>query len=141
MTSPLSRELRLYSPHHVLIATAIGGPFAGAFLVSANYRQLAEPRASNTAIAVGVFATASLLIIGWFLPANSLGPVVVVAYAFAAQALATKLQGQAVAAHTSSGGLTQSRWRAAGIGAVSLAGMVLFIALAALVVPEDWLSK
>ncbi len=141
MTSRLAPEFRFYSPHHVLIATAVGGPLAGAFIVAANSGNLGKRRASNTAIVVGVLVTGLLMLIAWFMPPNWFGPVVVAAYALAAQALAVRLQGQALAVHMSSGGRMQSRWRAAGVGAASLVTILLVILLAALVLPGDWLPR
>ena len=51
----------LYSPAQVVLATFLGTPFAGMYLLSANRRRLGHARLATTTLLVGVVATAVLV--------------------------------------------------------------------------------
>ncbi len=140
MVNPLTDSTpRLFAPSHATTATAIGGPLAGAVVMAANYRKLARPSASVSAILSGALASATLVIMAWKMPPHSSGLFVVALYTGGLHVLARWLQGSAFDAHIAAGGTAHSAWRAAGVGLGCLALTFLAVALALFTVPPSWL--
>jgi len=109
----------MYSAGQVALATFFGGPLGGAWLMALNYKRLAEPGKARIAVLLGVLAVAALIAIGFAAGPDSLlwlmlAPIVVTSW------LAKELQGAAYDRHVAVGGSRGSRWRAAGLGVVSL---------------------
>lgn len=122
---------KLYNERAILIATFVGGPLAGGYLLSRNFGALNEPaKASRTwIISIGVL----LLLAGSsFLPAADKIPAVVYSFAccMTAHFAAKKFQGSSIALHQTNGGSFYGTWRAVRVGLLSCLLMVaLFFGL------------
>ncbi|HEX3474977.1 MAG TPA: hypothetical protein VHT91_08040 [Kofleriaceae bacterium] len=120
----------MYSAGQVTLATFLGGPLGGAWLIGLNYKRLGEPAKARTAIGLGVLAMAALIAIGL-----ATGGMFTLVLAFipilALNMLASSLQGDAYDRHVSAGGSRGSSWRAAGLGVASLA--IYFAAIASVI--------
>jgi hypothetical protein len=137
------KDIKLYTTGWVGFATYVGGPLAGAFLMSKNFKELGqEDHAANT-LKIGVVAT--LLIFGGLvlvpeavldkLP-NSLLPIVYTAviYKFMVQ-----YQEKDIEKHLKEKGAKQSGWKATGIAILALLiSMAYFFGLF-MILPESML--
>jgi len=118
-----TREIRLYTPQHVGVATLLGGPLAGCLLMATNYRRMGKSDAATVSVLFGLLAGVALAVIGITMPSvlSGFGPIVCIASIIVMRTLAQNTQGSAVEAHTRRGGKTDSAWNATGIGVVVLA--------------------
>jgi hypothetical protein len=122
----------LYSADQVGIATFLGGPIGGGWLIARNYKRLGQVGAAWTTMIATVVATAALLAIAFFgpqLPPIGLGVMGVVGMI----AIARGTQGSMLAHHASVGGRKGSSWIALATGLVSIVitlGVVVGIAFA-----------
>lgn len=131
----------MYSAGQVTLATFLGGPLGGGWLMALNYKRLGEPAKMRRAIGFSVLAMAAVIAMGFVLGnqaawALALVPILVM------RELAKALQGAAYSRHVAAGGSRGSSWRAAGLGAVSLviySGAIFGVLVIDLVVhrPED----
>ncbi len=134
------RTIKLYSPDGVGIAAFIGSLPAGAILLASNYRKLRDPAAARKTLWYGLLGTVGLLLFAilvrqWSTHWTNVGLEVGITVSM--YHLAKQLQGAAYEEHIRHGGLRASNWRAAGIGVVSLLGllMTLFAGGLFLVIP------
>jgi len=111
---------RLYSPQHVGIASIIGGPGAGAVVLSLNYQKLGNSRGAVASLTLGILAVLALALVGLALPDDFRLGGIGVGLAVAMLYVAKGLQGQAYEAHLAVGGRKASGWRAAGIGVIAM---------------------
>ena len=139
MTAPSVSHSPLFSPSQATLATAFGGPLAGAVVMAVNYRHLARPRAGAITLFVGVTATATLLVIGSYLPTDASSLLIVLPYVALAHLTAERLQGNAFRTHRSAGGITYSAWRSVGVGLLSFVAIGIALLALFLVVPDRWL--
>ena len=136
---PIEEELpepteKLYNAKAVAACAFVGGPLGAAYLLPKNYFSIGEEEAGRKAILWGIAATALLLLLmllpqvtdklpTYLLPAIESG---------ACYWLAQRLQTAYVEEHVGLKGKLQSRWRAAGVGLVSV---VLTIVMAVALLP------
>src|SRR6185503_9708713 len=120
-----ARPVKLYTPNQVALASFIGAPLGGFWLIAANYRVLGKDSARMKAIATGVLSTVAILSLGLVLPENFPRVVVPAAYTFGMKQLAIALQGIDIANLTTSG--KHSTWRAAGVGFLCFIGMMAVV--------------
>lgn len=113
----------LWTPNHVALATFLGTPLAGGFLLSRSLRKLGRGGQAWGVIAGSVVATAALVAIGMAIPGKGGTFGLPVASVIGMRTWAQSALGPALAEHQKAGGRTSSGWAAAGIG---LAGLVLF---------------
>ena len=117
----------LYSPGAVGLATFVGAPVAGAAIMAMNYRRLGRPAAAAKAVLWGVLGTAALIALGFALSNQAPGlPLAFVPVVIMLQ-LARSLQGEAFSQLKTDGGKVASLWKAFGIGAASLVGVLAII--------------
>jgi hypothetical protein len=109
----------MYSPRQVALATFLGGPLGGGWLMAVNYKRLGEPAKMRRAIVLSVLAMAAVIAIGFVL-GNGAAWVLALLPVFAMREVASALQGAAYLRHVEAGGSRGSSWRAAGLGGVSL---------------------
>lgn len=112
---------KLYNERAILIATFVGGPLAGGYLLARNFGTFNEPaKAGKTwIVTIGVM----LLLAGSaFVPAADAIPGVVYSLLFCCTAhfAARKYQGSSIALHQTNGGEFYSTWRAVLTGLVFL---------------------
>jgi hypothetical protein len=107
----------------VSVAAFIGGPFAGCWLLGANYGVLGRPAARRQAIVWGAVATVALLVLAVVLPKNFPNIVLPVAYTSTLYSFANGRQGKDYEARVAAVG-RQSHWKVVG---VALASMILLL--------------
>jgi hypothetical protein len=113
---------KLYTPGHVMLATFLGTPAAGLYLVWANRRRLGDAGGATEALIVGAVGTAMLFAAGFALP-EAAGRVLPIAALFAAGQYARRDAGR-LDAHARRGGQKESGWKAAGVGALGFLAVV-----------------
>lgn len=132
-------SFKLHSPGDAVLATFLGGPFAGCIVLAINYFKLRRALAGWQAILLGLIGTILLVGIGLKLPAHSpsfLGGVIGLV---AMIILANALQGSIYKNHLREGGEKASGWIAAGIGVGSI--LVVFAGVVAwFVVDYEYLT-
>jgi len=141
MATQAGSRLLLFSPIHVTLATAIGGPLAGAVVIAMNYRLLARTGAGTIAILLGALATVALLVAGWLLPKDFSPLVIVAGYTGVVYLVATRIQRPSLEAHPPAASRTQLAWRAVLVGLSSLALIAFILFVAFLVLPDNWLPR
>src|SRR6185369_5498266 len=62
---------KLYTPEHVTLATFLGTPAAGLFLMSVNRRRLGRAKSATNTLLAGLLMTLALLALSAVLPGNS----------------------------------------------------------------------
>lgn len=117
---------RLYSPGQISGATFLGTPFAGIWLLAANYRRLREPAKARNTLIVGVLATLAFLAMAFKIGQSTGGraPWLAIISVAAMSAIAKALQGEAFTSHTARGGKMASTWRSLGVSAIGLVVVV-----------------
>lgn len=124
---------KLYSPYAISVATGLGGPLAGGYLIASNFRELGNERKHIIAILVSLALT--VLIFGVLAFASFLDrfPDALFPMVFGATAYfsARVLQGAAIDSHLLTGGAFHSVWRVTVLALV--AGLLQLGALLAVV--------
>lgn len=105
---------RLFTPDEVGIATFLGSPLAGGFLMMQNLKRLGRP--SLAPLWMGLLGTLLSIVVGLLVPyGGGLG----LALVFVMRHLAQTQQGPTVLRHRELGGRYESPWTAAVVGLVS----------------------
>ncbi len=119
-------RFKLFDSYSVGLATFLGGPVAGSFLMALNYRRLGLKGKATLALIIGAIVTALAILIGWNLPSSVNFPLAL-ALLFVTQRLARFLQGPAIQQHVQQGGSLASRWTAFASG-LSFMAVLLTVA-------------
>jgi len=110
----------LYDSNSIILATFLGSPLAGGWLMALNYRRLGQRGTFRTCIIFSVLGTIALFAVAALLPNKIPGAPIAIASIFAMGAIA-KLQSSELDEHTRvRGGQIASRWKAAGVGLTSM---------------------
>jgi hypothetical protein len=117
---------RVYSIQQISLATFLGSPLAGCWLLSLNYRKFGRPTHAMLSLVGGILATVALLPIAFVLPKWFPNIILPVAYSFGMRMVAERLQGSLLAGHTDADGQFGSWWTVVGI---SLLSFVIFAGL------------
>lgn len=128
------KPTKLYSPIQVGLASFLGSPLAGSFLLGLNYRRLQKPQAARAAPLCGVLVTILIIVGVWHLPGIAYGLSIVVLYALAMGVIAQRLQNDAYVQHLRSGG------KAGSFGIVLGAGVACRILVILLAIPLNQLN-
>jgi hypothetical protein len=121
----------LHAPDHIAIATLVGGPIAGGWLLAHNYFRLGQARAAWTLIAVALTATAMMVLIGtlWGVRLAMLVSAVMML-------VARVLQREVFLDHRALGGPSSSGWTALALIVVAVAVAGFGIRVTAFFVPD-----
>lgn len=115
---------KLYSQRAIILATFIGGPLATGYLIRENYLSFNKPSQGRQALLISVIATVGLFAAMFMLPEaiiDKIPSIVIPAiYTGIAYAVVEQLQGKLLDQHQQAGNEFYSRWKAAGVGLVSL---------------------
>lgn len=109
-----------YSLGQIALATILGSPLAGAWLMARNYRATDEKKKERRCIIYSVTGTAALLVLAFMVPASVPHSGFAAGVAAAMIQVARWTQGPMISEHYSSGGQKGSWWVAAGIGVLGL---------------------
>jgi len=127
--APARPQEKLYTEQAVAIATFIGGPLGGSYLLSLNYMLLGDEEAGQRTIKWGLAVTVLLLLAFFLMPApvSEAVPDIIYNMAFTGvfYYLTKRLQGGYLAEHRQLRGRFMTRWRAVGVGLVSAVAAVL----------------
>ncbi|MGZ3916215.1 MAG: hypothetical protein ACXVBT_15760 [Flavisolibacter sp.] len=119
---------KFYNERAVLLATFLGGPLAGAWLMASNFKAMGETvRATRT----WVLAVMALVLVFLLSLIPSLDKIPAISYSFAfcwtARFLTRKYQGPQIQLHQENGGQFYTTWRAVGIGLIGMAVVIVII--------------
>jgi len=139
----MEENKKLYSQKAIGIATFFGGPMAAGYLVKKNYQALGQESYAKKAFLIGIVSTL-LLFAGIFSIPESIidkipNAIIPAIYTGIIYLIVEKLQGQNLKEHLEYGREFNSAWKAAGIGAISMTILLLFIATTAFIAAD--LSK
>jgi hypothetical protein len=121
--SPLAQKL--YSVRQITVTTFFGGPLAGTVLMAANFRALGRLNSVRNSYIAGVVGTLAVIALAMALPDRVPSYALPLMYVLSVQAVAKHSLGALLTAHFQAGGAKQSSWRATGIAAACLAGMMV----------------
>ena len=119
-------QYKLFDANSVMLATFLGTPLGGSFLMSLNYRRMHKALAAAGTLLLGIAITGGAILAAYLIP-QSASYVISIGLLFGMKALAQSMQGEAVNQHEVQGGRLASKWAAAGIGLATLA--VLFLGI------------
>jgi hypothetical protein len=121
---PARPQQKLYTEQAIAIATFLGGPLGGSYLLSLNYMLLGEEEAGQRTMKWGLAGTVLMLLLFFLLPENVSDAVPNIVYSMAFTGLfyylAKRLQGEYLAEHRQLRGGFMTRWRAVGVGLISM---------------------
>ena len=126
----------LYNVGHIVLATFLGSPLAGAILMALNYRRLNPPLMVVTLL-LGALATVVVMAIAFVVPDNFPNMVIPGAYTGGMAAVASATQGQAIKQAAAAGEAKASGWRAAGVGVATIVPVLVLTLGVAMLLPED----
>jgi hypothetical protein len=132
--------VRLYSVSQIGVATFIGAPLAGCWLMARNFARLNMPDKARRTRLYGLLSTVALIVVAYLLAAfvpHFPSSVIPAAYTGTMIALARQHQGAQLTAHHAAKGLRPSYAGVFGISLVSLVICTAALLGAAFVVPED----
>ena len=125
-------DYKLYSEAVIGVGTFFGGPLAGGYFASENFRALGDTAKMRNTWLITLGFMAVLLAFIFAIPASQhMGVALPVAYTFGIRYLVKQYQGPQLEKHTASGGEMHSGWRALG---VVVASLLAFFAIVMLVV-------
>jgi len=134
MNDPGENYLKLYSEWAIGLATFFGGPLAAGILIRRNCINLGREKQGFNALMIGILTTFLIIVLLFALPEatidkipSSLLPFVYTGIIFF---ILEKIQGKDIRLHKANNGEFYSGWRAAGIGAMSMAVYLSFIFIA-----------
>ena len=132
---PVGTGDRVYKPGHVGLATFLGTPAAGFWLMGTNYAALGEPEKRGNMLWFGIAATVFVFAIAFVLPEDIPSLPINIAVVVGMIALCKSMQGEALDEYVEYDTFWYSGWRAAGIGLLFLGGLIalftVFIFIAA----------
>ena len=114
-------EARLYSQDQIALATFLGTPLVGGWLIAANDKTLARLEQANKAIAVGIGVTLVVLALAVVLPDSFPNIALPVVCAVAFRAWADSRFSAVLERHKANGGARYSWWRVVGLALLSTA--------------------
>ena len=124
-TSSPQTPVRLFTEKATAVASGIGGPLAGAYLIARNFRSLGNERAAKITMIVGGIFTVALFTMPAVLPSSVLEKVpehlVPAAYGLIGYVVVKKLQQEDIEAHLKAGGKKGSWQMIVGTGITALA--------------------
>jgi hypothetical protein len=129
-------DFMLFSSRSIILATFLGSPLVGGYLLSRNSLRLGNTSRAWTELAVATLGTLGLLVFAFASDetnavSKALGHVSAIVGIFIVATYTSQTQSAAIGAHTSAGGKLESGWKAFGI---ALIGLFIMFALAMVLV-------
>ena len=126
-----TKNLKFYSQKSIGIATFIGGPLAAGYLIRENYLSLNKPDEAKKSLLIGIVSTI-LLLTGIFMIPESImdkvpNQILPAIYTGIILFIVAKIHGTILLQHKENGNEFYSGWKAAGIGLISSAILVIGI--------------
>ncbi len=128
----------LFSVAQVGLATFLGTPIAGAWLMRKNFLVLGQASAATRTLLIGFFATGLLFFVAFWLPESFPSQVLPLVSILSMNVWYNLSQGEAFKTHAEAHGATASWGIAAGIGFLCLVAICSLLFGAAMMVPVHW---
>lgn len=138
LEQPASQEGKLFSPGQVALASFLGLPVAGCFLVSHNCRTLGQSHLVSKVWAIGIAITLASMALSMFVPDNFPNLPIPIALTIASFYYAKSLHGETYERHIILGGQRASTWTAVGFGVLGLVICLVILFGILFLLPEDW---
>ncbi|PNQ73084.1 hypothetical protein C1T31_08830 [Hanstruepera neustonica] len=123
-TENLSEDIKLYSIRAIGGATFLGGPLAGGFMISENFRAINKPVQGRNALLMAILVAIAVFSMVFFVPETILDkiPNVIIPslYTVIGLGIVEWQMGDLLKNHKAANKPFYSGWRAAGIGLISL---------------------
>lgn len=119
--------IRLFSQQQVGLATFLGSPLAGSFLMALNYHRVGQKSKSIRCFIIGAIATTILTMFSYSIP--KVGVWFPFAILFIVIKCYEKFQNSLYKQHLLDGGKQGSWWTSVGIGLLSLLVIIIGISL------------
>lgn len=131
---------KLYSQKAIGIATFFGGPLAAGYLVKKNYQSLGQESLGKKAFIIGIVSTLLLFAGVFSIPEHILDKIpnalIPAIYTGIIYLIVERLQGQDLKEPLENGRAFHSAWKAAGVGAISMLILLIFIATTAFIAAD-----
>jgi hypothetical protein len=126
-----TKDLKFYSQKAIGIATFIGGPLAAGYLIKENYVSLNKPDVGKKALIIGIISTI-LLFTGVFMIPESImdkvpNQILPAVYTGIIYLIVARIHGEILSQHQENGNEFYSKWKATGVGFISL--IILFLGI------------
>jgi len=136
--------MKLYTTNWVIFATYIGGPLAGAYLMSKNFENLNNKKFALNTLIIGILATLLLFGILPFIPESILNSIpnyiIPAIYTSIIYGFMKKYQDKDIKEYLKNNGVKQSWWKAMGIAILSLIISMLYFFVLIILIPESMLG-
>ena len=130
-----ARDVVLYTPRQIYVASFLGSPAAAAWFMALNHRALSEPLKQQQMLLLGGVATVLVVIVAFLLPERTPNIVWPLAYSIGIYYFAQARFGSTVERHLAEGGKRGSWWRLVGISLLFMLGVVALALVALLLFP------
>jgi hypothetical protein len=128
--------ISLFSVMQVSVATFLGAPLAGAFLISQNHKALGQGKAARQSLVTGVIGTVILMGIAFFLPDNFPNLVLPIVSIVVLQQWYQKVMGETFNKHVADGGKKGSWVTTVGVGLLCLVLIIAILVGVVMMLPE-----
>ncbi len=135
-------KVKLYTIGWVTLATYIGGPLAGCYLMSENFKNLGNKDLAERMFKIGIMST--ILLFGGiaFIPESILdkipNEIIPFTYTTIIYLYIRKFQGKSIKEHIENGGLKYSGWKVIGISISSVIVSLLYLFILIMLIPENF---
>ncbi len=122
---------KIYKDSAMLVATFLGGPLAGGYLMAANFKALNEPGKVLITWICTIIATVIIFTAVFSIPKNAKipGQLIPIFYTVIMSSLMKHFQGASITAHINAGGQTYNWGRVIVVGLVGLLSTFAIIAI------------
>ncbi len=137
-------QYKLYTLGQIGVATYLGGPIAGCYLVSENFKHFDNTRLANKIQIIGIVSTfllfAGILLVPERIMDSIPNMVIPLIYTALIAGYAQKSQGETIKESLAIGYQKYSGWRVAGVSLGFLFLELLYIIALVIVIPEEFLA-
>jgi hypothetical protein len=127
----------MFTPVQAAVATFLGSPLPGLYLLSRNYRAAGQARNARFMLIVGGVVTTLLIVLAINLPDGTPHSLLPIISTVCVHQMAAMGQGPLLGQHALQGGKTASWWAAIGYGLLGMIVVLAVLLVVALVQPEE----
>jgi len=120
---------KLYKENHIALATFLGSPLIGGYLIGENFRHLGEKRSARISWIIAVIATLIIVAVVFLVPGvpNLPSYVIPLTYVSLIRLAVQKYQRTDLQSHEANSGQFYSIWRAVAISLIGLALLLVVV--------------
>jgi hypothetical protein len=138
LEQPVSQAGKLFSPGQVALASFLGMPLAGCFLIAHNCKTLGQVKLVSKVWSIGTAVSVGTMVLSMFVPDNFPSLPIPIALTIGSFYYAKSLHGEDYERHILSGGQRASTWAAAGFGVLGLIICLVLVFGILFLLPENW---